>query len=471
MELVDEVRDLPLTVSAVLAQVISECDNADASVSSLARIMAGDQALAAMVLKLANSAYYGYARKIESLPDAVVLLGFASVKNLAITASITRLLASDRDEYASIRSGLFDHSLATAVGARILGRTQARLGREGVRRRPAARPRPDRARLLRARPLFGELTRAAERSEPAVRGRRARDLRLRARRARLAGRRRVEVPAGPLRGAPLPPRSRTAPWSIRPSPARSTAPTGSRTAWASASSRPALPEWPEEESRAEFQIDQHSIGVAGVGDPRRVPRGLVAQGRLAGRSHRPAGGTLATVTRCASSSSTRAATRDRTTMVSAPRSPRVGTTSGSRPAGSATALPPAPGVDVQRAVLPPRRPAAGLAAPRGPRLRACRRPDRAAAADPLGRRRARHVAAARPGRPDLLAAGADADAHAARPHGAQRGGQGRGRRTGADACRLRAVRPDRRALACRRDSAGTTRHGRSRRSRASRTPR
>ncbi len=124
MELVDEVRDLPLTVSAVLAQVIGECDNADASVSSLSRIMAGDQALAAMVLKLANSAYYGYARKIESLPDAVVLLGFASVKNLAITASITRLLASDRDEYAQIRSDLFDHSLGTAVGARILGRTK-----------------------------------------------------------------------------------------------------------------------------------------------------------------------------------------------------------------------------------------------------------------------------------------------------------------------------------------------------------
>src|ERR1044072_3499514 len=106
--LVEEVRALPLTVSEVLAQVISECDNADASVSSLARIMAGDQALAAMVLKLANSAYYGYARKIESLPDAVVLLGFASVKTLATTASIPRLLASDRDDYATVRSDLFD---------------------------------------------------------------------------------------------------------------------------------------------------------------------------------------------------------------------------------------------------------------------------------------------------------------------------------------------------------------------------
>ena len=122
MDLVDEVRDLPLTVAEVLSQVITECDNADASVASLARIMAGDQALAAMVLKLANSAYYGYARKIESLPDAVVLLGFASVKNLAITASITRLLAASNDELSPLREGIFHHSLCVAIGSRLLGR-------------------------------------------------------------------------------------------------------------------------------------------------------------------------------------------------------------------------------------------------------------------------------------------------------------------------------------------------------------
>ncbi len=148
-QLVDEVRDLPLTVSDVLAQVITECDNADASVSSLARIMAGDQALAAMVLKLANSAYYGYARRIESLPDAVVLLGFASVKNLAITASITRLLATDQDDLTEIRSG---HLRPLAAHRRVCAHPRPhapRDGREGVRRGPAARPRPDRARLLR----------------------------------------------------------------------------------------------------------------------------------------------------------------------------------------------------------------------------------------------------------------------------------------------------------------------------------
>jgi putative nucleotidyltransferase with HDIG domain len=123
-QLVNEIRDLPLTVSDVLAQVIAECDNAQASVSSLSRLMAADQALAAMVLKLANSAYYGYARRIESLPDAVVLLGFSSVKNLAITASITRLLAPGRDDLSSVREQLFEHSLCTAACAKVIGRNQ-----------------------------------------------------------------------------------------------------------------------------------------------------------------------------------------------------------------------------------------------------------------------------------------------------------------------------------------------------------
>ena len=258
MELVDEVRDLPLTVSAVLAQVISECDNADASVSSLARIMAGDQALAAMVLKLANSAYYGYARKIESLPDAVVLLGFASVKNLAITASITRLLTSDRDEYAGIRSDLFDHSLATAVGARILGRTKRISGEKAF----VAGLLHDLGLIVLVcyrKPLFGELMRAAESQNLSFD-----DVELDVcgfEHAELgsliaAG---VEVPAGPVRGPAVPPppggrRHRSGPRPLDPLRRLGRQPHGRRPRLARS------PEWPEEASRAEFQIDQHSIG-------------------------------------------------------------------------------------------------------------------------------------------------------------------------------------------------------------------
>ena len=259
-QLVDEVRDLPLTVSDVLAQVITECDNADASVSSLARIMAGDQALAAMVLKLANSAYYGYARRIESLPDAVVLLGFASVKNLAITASITRLLATDRDD----RREHPLRPLRPLAGDR-RRRPHPRphephLGREGLRRRPAARPRPDRPRLLR-QAASAELLRAAEERGVAVRGRRARGAAASSTPSSaplIAAE--WKFPPAPLRGAALPPRPGRR--RGRPALARSI----HCADWVANRMgiglvSPGAPEWPEEISRNDFQIDQHSIGA------------------------------------------------------------------------------------------------------------------------------------------------------------------------------------------------------------------
>lgn len=258
MELVDEVRDLPLTVSAVLAQVISECDNADASVSSLARIMAGDQALAAMVLKLANSAYYGYARRIESLPDAVVLLGFASVKNLAITASITRLLTSGRDEYAAVRSDLFDHSLATAVGARILGRTKRISGEKAF----VAGLLHDLGLIVLVcyrKSLFGEVMRAAESTNRPFHE--------------------VEIDVWGVEHAELGALI-AAEWKFPPALCEALRyhhkPEGAVVDPRLARSihcadwvanrigiglvSPGAPEWPDEVARAEFEIDQHSIG-------------------------------------------------------------------------------------------------------------------------------------------------------------------------------------------------------------------
>lgn len=90
--LVEEVRDLPMSMSETLPAVIEACDNADTSVNDLTGLISADQSLVAMLLKLANSAYYGYARRIETLPEAIVLLGFSTIKSLAITATTMNLL-------------------------------------------------------------------------------------------------------------------------------------------------------------------------------------------------------------------------------------------------------------------------------------------------------------------------------------------------------------------------------------------
>lgn len=126
-QLVEEVRDLPMSMSETLPAVIEACDNADTSVNDLTSLISSDQSLVAMLLKLANSAYYGYARRIETLPEAIVLLGFSTIKSLAITATTMNLLFQSDDELTSVRHEIWSHSLGVGVAARALARKRGNI--------------------------------------------------------------------------------------------------------------------------------------------------------------------------------------------------------------------------------------------------------------------------------------------------------------------------------------------------------
>jgi putative nucleotidyltransferase with HDIG domain len=54
----------------------------------LASVISADQALTAKILRLANSPYYGYARRIGNVREAVVLLGMRTVRSVAISSAI-----------------------------------------------------------------------------------------------------------------------------------------------------------------------------------------------------------------------------------------------------------------------------------------------------------------------------------------------------------------------------------------------
>ncbi|MBC7461822.1 MAG: HDOD domain-containing protein [Thermoleophilia bacterium] len=126
-QLVEEVRDLPMSMSETLPAVIESCDNADTSVNDLTGLISADQSLVAMLLKLANSAYYGYARRIETLPEAIVLLGFSTIKSLAITATTMNLLFQSEDELTEVRHEIWSHSLGVGVAARALARKRGNI--------------------------------------------------------------------------------------------------------------------------------------------------------------------------------------------------------------------------------------------------------------------------------------------------------------------------------------------------------
>jgi len=75
---------LNLTVTRLLALYASD----DYTVAGVIRALETDPAIAARLVRLANSAYYGFERRVDTLPRAVVLLGGVTVQAVALGANL-----------------------------------------------------------------------------------------------------------------------------------------------------------------------------------------------------------------------------------------------------------------------------------------------------------------------------------------------------------------------------------------------
>lgn len=118
-EIIAKTKDLP-TMPAATIKVLKETDRADASAHSVAQIILQDQSLAARVLRLANSAYYGLPRQVTEMQDAVVVLGMRTLRNLALMASTYTWLKREIKGYALGPEDMWRHALGTAVAAQLI---------------------------------------------------------------------------------------------------------------------------------------------------------------------------------------------------------------------------------------------------------------------------------------------------------------------------------------------------------------
>jgi putative nucleotidyltransferase with HDIG domain len=118
-EVAAAVAELPAMPSSI-AEVIAACDDHDMTVGQLSQVILQDQSLTANILKLANSAFYGHARRVTTATEAVVLLGFSAIKSLAISSHTSRLLSGALPGYGLRAGELWRHSIAVAFTARRL---------------------------------------------------------------------------------------------------------------------------------------------------------------------------------------------------------------------------------------------------------------------------------------------------------------------------------------------------------------
>jgi HD-like signal output (HDOD) protein len=106
------------TLPEVTAKIISVVDDPKSTARDLHGIIKNDPALATKILKIVNSAFYGLPGQISEIDRAIVLLGLSAVKNIAISASISRLFTADQITDKFSARDIWKHSVGVACAAR-----------------------------------------------------------------------------------------------------------------------------------------------------------------------------------------------------------------------------------------------------------------------------------------------------------------------------------------------------------------
>lgn len=77
------------SIPKVVQEVIDSFNNDSVSIDEIARKLSADQVMSAKLLRLANSSYYHASRSVGSVDDAVLMLGFMTVRTLVISSGLT----------------------------------------------------------------------------------------------------------------------------------------------------------------------------------------------------------------------------------------------------------------------------------------------------------------------------------------------------------------------------------------------
>ena len=117
-EIVAWVGDLP-PMPHVASRAISMIENPDTTAVEISELLSSDTALAARVLKIANSAMFSRQREVTTLSQAVMLIGFKALKGVIVAATLRQMHKST----GKVDRLIWENSMCTAMCSTILAKT------------------------------------------------------------------------------------------------------------------------------------------------------------------------------------------------------------------------------------------------------------------------------------------------------------------------------------------------------------
>lgn len=120
-EIIEKIKEIPPLPQSVNKIIILTSDP-DCSAQKLTNAIEQDASMTAKILKMSNSAYYGFTKKISTISHAIMCLGFKTVKEIAISASSKKYLNMEITGYRMEQGALWEHSLICARIAKLIAK-------------------------------------------------------------------------------------------------------------------------------------------------------------------------------------------------------------------------------------------------------------------------------------------------------------------------------------------------------------
>jgi HD-like signal output (HDOD) protein len=117
--IIDKIKDLP-TLPDVINKVLALVGDENTSAKKLGSLISYDQAISSRLLKVANSAYYGFMKKVATAQHAIVILGFKEVKSLVLGIAVFDTMKGASSETSLMREDFWMHSMGSALAGQII---------------------------------------------------------------------------------------------------------------------------------------------------------------------------------------------------------------------------------------------------------------------------------------------------------------------------------------------------------------
>ncbi|MCA9726682.1 MAG: HDOD domain-containing protein [Candidatus Eisenbacteria bacterium] len=118
---INRIQNLP-ALSDVVAKIVALAEDPKVSGQEVAEIVGRDQAMVTAILKIVNSPFYGLNRRVSSINHAIVLLGYRTIRNIALSTSLVNTFSGPEGDARFDRKRFWTHAVCTAAAAKLVAR-------------------------------------------------------------------------------------------------------------------------------------------------------------------------------------------------------------------------------------------------------------------------------------------------------------------------------------------------------------